>query len=113
MDRLFARDDGAQNSDVFGSAFLLVILNVALSMTAAILAMNAGAMRIAGFEMVATVAAAILALAFLLSWLVEERPLRQSVDTAGVGEAFAAPSDGDSLHELTRELARLVGRERT
>ena len=47
------------------------------------------------------------------SWLVEERPLRQTVETAGVGEAFAAPSSGDSLRELTRELARLVGRERT
>src|SRR3954466_12224523 len=59
------------------------------------------------------VAAAILALAFALSWLIEERPLRQSVETAGVGEAFAAPSSGDSLRELTRELARLLGRERT
>ena len=59
------------------------------------------------------VAAAILAVAFVLSWLIEERPLRQTVETAGVGEAFAAPSSGDSLRELTRELARLVGRERT
>jgi EmrB/QacA subfamily drug resistance transporter len=59
------------------------------------------------------VAAAILAVAFLLSWLIEERPLRQTVETTGVGEAFAAPSSGDSLRELSRELARLVGRERT
>ena len=59
------------------------------------------------------VAAVILAVAFLLAWLIEERPLRQTVDTAGVGEAFATPSSGDSLRELTRELARLVGRERT
>ena len=59
------------------------------------------------------VAAAIVLLAFLLSWLLEERPLRQTVDTAGVGEAFASPTSGDSLNELTRELARLVGRERT
>ena len=59
------------------------------------------------------VAAAILLLAFLLSWLIEERPLRQTVETAGVGEAFASPTSGDSLHELMRELARLVGRERT
>ena len=58
------------------------------------------------------VAAAILAVAFLLSWLIEERPLRQTVETAGVGEAFAAPSSGDSLRELTRELARLLGRQR-
>ncbi len=59
------------------------------------------------------VAAAIVLLAFVLSWLIEERPLRQTVDTAGVGEAFASPTGGDSLQELTRELARLVGRERT
>ena len=59
------------------------------------------------------VAAVILAVAFALSWLIEERPLRQSVETAGVGEAFATPCDGDSLRELTRELAHLVGRERT
>jgi EmrB/QacA subfamily drug resistance transporter len=59
------------------------------------------------------VAAAIVLVAFLISWLIEERPLRQTVDTAGVGEAFASPTSGDSLKELTRELARLVGRERT
>ena len=59
------------------------------------------------------VAAAIVLVAFLLSWFIEERPLRQTVETAGVGEAFASPTDGDSLKELTRELGRLVGRERT
>ena len=31
--------------------------------------------------------------AFLLSWLIEERPLRQTVETAGVGEAFASPDE--------------------
>ena len=59
------------------------------------------------------VAAVILAVAFALSWLIEERPLRQTVETAGVGEAFATPSSGDSLRELTRELAHLLGRQRT
>jgi EmrB/QacA subfamily drug resistance transporter len=59
------------------------------------------------------VGAVILAVAFLLSWLIEERPLRQTVETTGVGKAFAAPSSGDSLRELTRELARLLGRRRT
>jgi EmrB/QacA subfamily drug resistance transporter len=59
------------------------------------------------------VAAAIVLVAFLLSWLIEERPLRQTVETVGVGEAFASPTSGDSLIELTRELARLVGRQRT
>ena len=38
------------------------------------------------------VAAAIVTVAFLLSWMIEERPLRQTVDTAGVGEAFAPPT---------------------
>jgi EmrB/QacA subfamily drug resistance transporter len=59
------------------------------------------------------VAAAIIVVAFLLSWLIEERPLRHTVETVGVGEAFASPSSGDSLDELMRELARLVGRQRT
>ena len=58
------------------------------------------------------VGAAILAVAFVLSWLIQERPLRQTVESTGVGEAFAAPSSGDSLRELTRELARLLGRQR-
>jgi len=58
------------------------------------------------------VAAAIVFVAFVLSWLIEERPLRETVETAGVGEAFAHPTSGDSLQELTRELAVLVGRER-
>src|SRR3954452_11840636 len=59
------------------------------------------------------VGAGTVAVAFLMSWLVEERPLRQTVSTAGVGEAFATPSSGDSLRELLRELSRLVGRRRT
>ena len=58
------------------------------------------------------VAAAIVTVAFLLSWMIEERPLRQTVETAGVGEAFASPTSGDSLRELMSELARLVGRDR-
>lgn len=59
------------------------------------------------------VAAAIVVLAFLLAWLIEERPLRQTVETADLGEAFAEPTSGDSLTQLTRDLARLVGRKRT
>ena len=55
------------------------------------------------------VGACFVVLAFLLAWLIEERPLRQTVETGGVGEAFASPTSGDSL----RELARLVGRKRT
>jgi EmrB/QacA subfamily drug resistance transporter len=59
------------------------------------------------------VATGIVAVAFVLAWLLEERPLRQTVDTAGVGEAFAVPREGDSLTELTRELSAAVGRDRT
>ena len=78
---------------------------------------TAGARYISAFtsavDTVFVVAASIIVVAFLLAWLIEERPLRQTVDTAGVGEAFASPTSGDSLRELMRELSRLVGRERT
>jgi EmrB/QacA subfamily drug resistance transporter len=58
------------------------------------------------------VATCVVAVAFLLSWFIEERPLRATVDT-GVGEAIGGPVDTDSLHELTRALSRCVGHERT
>jgi EmrB/QacA subfamily drug resistance transporter len=59
------------------------------------------------------VAAAIAALAFLLSWLLEQRPLRDSIAAAstGIGESFAAPKDTDSLAEASRALTVLVGRD--
>ena len=60
------------------------------------------------------VATAVVVVAFLLSFLIEERPLRQTVETSvGFGESFGAPVDTDSFRELARELSRLVGRERT
>jgi EmrB/QacA subfamily drug resistance transporter len=59
------------------------------------------------------IAAAVVAVAFLLTWLLEERPLRRTIEDSGVGDAFAPPQDTDSLREITRELSRLVGRERT
>jgi hypothetical protein len=60
------------------------------------------------------VAAAVVVVAFALSWLIEERPLRATVATStGVGESFAAPGDTDSLREISRGLMRLAGRERT
>jgi MFS family permease len=40
-------------------------------------------------DLVFIVAAVVMAAAFLLSWMLEERPLRKTVETAGVGEAFA------------------------
>jgi hypothetical protein len=65
-------------------------------------------------QLVFTVATVVVLVAFALSWLIQEKPLRQTVETSvGVGESFGAPHDTDSLREITRGLARLVGRERT
>ncbi len=58
------------------------------------------------------VAAAIGIVAFALSWLVKQLPLRDTVSTAGVGEAFAVPRPTDSLSEILRGLGKLLGRER-
>jgi hypothetical protein len=63
-------------------------------------------------QLVFDVATAVVAVAFVLSWLIEERPLRKTVET-GVGEALGGPVDTDSLRELTRALSIAVGRERT
>ena len=58
------------------------------------------------------VASAIAALGFALAWLLEERPLRETVaeGATGVGEAFAAPVNPDSLNRVTRGLALLEDR---
>jgi hypothetical protein len=57
------------------------------------------------------IAAGVMAVAFLLTWLLEERPLRTTVATTGVGTAFATPEDPDSVRTVAAELSRLVGRE--
>jgi hypothetical protein len=59
------------------------------------------------------IAAAVTAVAFVLAWALEERPLRKTIEDRDVGDAFAPPQDTDSIREITRELSRLVGRERT
>jgi MFS family permease len=65
-------------------------------------------------HLVFTVATVVVGVAFLLTWLIPERPLRQTVETSvGVGESLGAPVDTDSLRELARGLTRLVGRDRT
>jgi hypothetical protein len=64
-------------------------------------------------DLVFIVAAAGMAVAFLLSWTLEERPLRKTVETAGVGEAFAVPREHDAMRVLLRELSVLAGRERS
>ena len=58
------------------------------------------------------VAAGIAVLAFLLSWLLEQRPLRESVAAgSGIGESFAMPRHTDSLAEAARALTTLIGRD--
>jgi EmrB/QacA subfamily drug resistance transporter len=59
------------------------------------------------------VAASIGVLAFLLSWLIAELPLRDTVATSSVGESFAMPRSGDSLDEIARGLSVLTRRENT
>jgi EmrB/QacA subfamily drug resistance transporter len=62
-------------------------------------------------DLVFLVAAGFMAIAFLLTWLIPERPLRNTVRTAGLQQTFAAPEDTDSVREVARELSVLVGRE--
>jgi MFS family permease len=57
------------------------------------------------------VAAAIGIAAFALTFFIKELPLRETVATAGVGEAFAVPKDTDPLAELALELSILTTRE--
>jgi EmrB/QacA subfamily drug resistance transporter len=57
------------------------------------------------------VAAAISAVAFGLTWLLEEVPLRQSAAAEGVAESFAMPREAESLPELERIVATLARRE--
>ncbi len=66
----------------------------------------------ASFSTVFLIAAAVVAVAIVLALVLEERPLRTTVETTDLADSFAAPRDPSSLSEITRELSRLVGRER-
>jgi EmrB/QacA subfamily drug resistance transporter len=57
------------------------------------------------------VCAPIAAVAFVLSWLLPEKPLRRTVEATGVGEAFAAPKHHDPLAEIERALSTLARRD--
>jgi EmrB/QacA subfamily drug resistance transporter len=58
------------------------------------------------------VAAGVAALAFALSWTLEQRPLRESITAStGIGESFAAPKDTAPLAEAARALTVVVGRD--
>ena len=65
----------------------------------------------AALEPVFAVAAAVSLVAFLLTWLLREVPLRKSAAAEGIAESFATPRDAASLPELKRILATLARRE--
>lgn len=58
------------------------------------------------------VAAAAALIGLLLALLIEERPLRQTVESQPLEDTFPVPRGADALSELTRMLSRAVGRER-
>jgi DNA-binding MarR family transcriptional regulator len=57
------------------------------------------------------VCAPVAALAFVLAWLLPEKPLRRTVEATGVGEAFAAPKHHDPGAEIERALSTLARRD--
>ena len=58
------------------------------------------------------VAACVAAIAFVLSWAIQQRPLRETITAStGLGESFAAPKPTDSLAEASRAMSVLIGRE--
>jgi hypothetical protein len=58
-----------------------------------------------------TVAAAIAGVGFLIALALEERPLRETVAaSAGPGEAFAPPTDSDSIAQISHGLWALLNR---
>jgi len=66
----------------------------------------------ASLHTVFLVAAAVAVVGFLLSWLLEERPLRETIAAgAGLGEGFAMPCDDDSLTQISHGLSVLMQRD--
>jgi hypothetical protein len=55
------------------------------------------------------VAAAAAIVAFLLTWLLRETPLRATSPAEGIGESFASPRDDRSDRELERILGSIAG----
>ena len=58
------------------------------------------------------IASIVVATAILLALILEEKPLRKTIESTDLSDSFAAPRETSSLSEITRELSRLVGRER-
>ena len=57
------------------------------------------------------VAAPIALLAFALTWLLREVPLRRTVETSGLGESFAVPKPDASYDEIARAVSVLARRD--
>jgi EmrB/QacA subfamily drug resistance transporter len=57
------------------------------------------------------VAAGVTAVGFLLSWLLVDRPLRETVSASGPADHFAVPRSPDSRDEIYRALSTLARRD--
>ena len=51
------------------------------------------------------IAAAVAASGFVITWFLEERPLRETVAEQGIGDSFAAPRETTSIAELETMLS--------
>jgi EmrB/QacA subfamily drug resistance transporter len=65
----------------------------------------------ASLQTVFLIAVPIAAVAFLLTWLLPEVPLRTTTTAVDPGETFAMPADRTSLQEVQRALTMLIRRE--
>jgi hypothetical protein len=65
----------------------------------------------ASLKPVFLIAGVIAAVGFLVTWLLEELPLRKSVADQGLGDSFAAPRDPTSMDELEARLSSLARKE--
>jgi EmrB/QacA subfamily drug resistance transporter len=57
------------------------------------------------------IAAVIAAAGFCITWLLQEKPLRETVADQGIGDSFATPRDITSLDELETRLSTLERRD--
>jgi len=57
------------------------------------------------------IAGGIALVGFAITWLLQERPLRQTVADQGVGDSFAAPRDATSIAELETRLSTLARKQ--
>jgi DNA-binding MarR family transcriptional regulator len=57
------------------------------------------------------IAAAIATVGFAVTWLLQERPLRETVADQGIRDSFAAPREIDSMAELETRLSTLARKQ--